>query len=159
MKRRLGFLFAIALGGAVACGGEQHEAHHAGEQGEHEHGEHEHAHGPLGEFHEVLAPIWHSDKGPERTDRACDAAKTMRERAAAVASAPPPEGAKADDYAASAKALTDAVDALSAACGASGRPDVDARLSAVHDAFHKIAEQAHGEHAHGPEGEHEHDHH
>jgi hypothetical protein len=160
MKYPLMFLFALALGGTVACGGTEHEAHHGGEQGEHhehgEHGEHEEhheAHGPAGEFHDVLAPIWHSDTGAARTEKACEATKTMRARAAAVVAAPPPEGAKADDYKAAAKGLSDAVDALSAACGAPDRPEVDAQLSAVHDAFHKVAEMEHGGHEHG---EHEH---
>ena len=152
MNQRLTLLFTLALSGTVACGGEQHEAHHGGEHAEHgEHGEHHEAHGPVGELHEVLAPIWYSDAGPARTEKACEATKTMRERAATVASAPAPEGAKADDYKAAAKGLSDAVDALSAACGADGRAEVDAKLSAVHDAFHKVAEQ--GEHEHG---EHEH---
>src|SRR5262249_18386068 len=101
--------------------------------------------GAPGEFHAVLSPIWHSDKGPGRVAKACDAAKTMRERASAVETAAPPAGAKPDEYSANAKALTASGDALAAACAADGRPDVEAKLSLLHDAYHKIAEQARGE--------------
>jgi hypothetical protein len=147
MKYR--FLFALALGGTVACGGEHPEAHHGGEAGEH-HEEHE-AKGPVADFHAVLAPVWHSDKGAERNAKMCDQAATLKTRAVAVEAAPAPEGAGADAYKANAKALTESVDALIAACAADGRPDIEAKLSAVHDAFHKVAEGG-GEH-------HEHEHH
>lgn len=152
MRHSIGLLFALALC-VSACNKEHADAIHDAVHGSGE-GSHDHAKkaGPAGEFHAVLAPIWHADKGPDRTAKACDASKTMRERAGAIETSAPPEGAKAEDYTANAKALTVSVDALTAACAADGRPDVDAKLSQVHDAYHKVAEMAHG-------GHHEEEHH
>jgi hypothetical protein len=134
MRHGIALLFTLALGGAAACAGEHHHA---------ERGEHHEVQGPTGDFHAVLAPVWHSDKGPARDAKACDQAKTMAERAAAV------EGANGSDaYKAAARALSAAVAALSTACAAPARTDVDAKLSAVHDAFHHVAEQGGGHHEH-----------
>jgi hypothetical protein len=152
--------FAVALG-AAGCGGEQHHAegpeHHAkgehGAKGEHDakgehHGDGHHEHdlkGPIGDLHGVLAPIWH-DKGPDRLTKACDQAKVMREKSAAVEAAPAPAGADAAALGAAAEEMTAAGDALIAACAASGRPDVEAKFSAFHDAFHKAMEKSGGGH-------------
>jgi hypothetical protein len=152
MKHMLVLFLAFAAGGAVGCT-EHADAVHDAVHGSGEH--HPEAKGPTGEFHAVLAPIWHSEKSPARTTKACDAAKTMRQQAAAVETGAPPAGAKPEDFKASAKALTASVDALTAACAADGRPDVDAKLSDVHDAFHKVAEQGHGgHHDHDEKGHH-----
>lgn len=146
------YLFALAIG-AYGCAGEQHPAadqppHSEPAGGEHHHGEHgkdgHHEHemkGPIGDLHSVLAPIWH-DKSPERLTKACDQAKTMRDKSAVVETAPAPEGADAAAVTASAKEMTAAADALMAACAANGRPDVEAKFSAFHDAFHKTMEKA-----------------
>lgn len=165
MKQAIVFFFAVALG-AAGCGGEQHPAegpggehhgkgehqehgkgddHHHGEGGDH-HGDKHHEHetkGPLGELHGVLAPIWH-DKGPDRLTKACDQAKAMRDKSAAVESAPAPEGADAAAWTAAGKELTASADALIAACAANGRPDVEAKFSTFHDAFHKAVEKSGG---------------
>lgn len=147
MKHGLGFLFALALGFTPACAGEQHDAQHGGEAGKHHdgaagehHDHHDIASGPVGEFHAVLSPLWHADKSPERTAKTCDQAATLRGHATAVEAGPPPAGASADAFKASAKTMTEAVDALIAACGADGRPEVEAKFAVVHDAFHKVAE-------------------
>lgn len=147
-------LFSLAIATA-GCGGEQHPAngpegeHHHGPEGEHHHGEHGGHHedenkGPLGDVHAVLAPIWHSPEGPERVAKACEQAQTMRDKSAGVEAAPAPDGADAAAYQAAAKDMTAAADALVAACAADGRPDVAAKLSAFHDAFHKTVEQVSG---------------
>lgn len=136
---------------------EKHKNPHAhGGPGEHGHGEaggHHEAEmkGPVGDLHAVLAPVWH-DKSADRLTKACDQAKAMSERATAVEAAAPPAGANADAYKAAAKELTASAGALGTACAATGRAEVDAKLSAFHDAFHKVAEavsgKAHGEHPH-----------
>lgn len=141
MKHFLGLSLSLSLV-ATACGGEQH-AH-----GEHEHGGHHEMKGPVGDLHAVLAPIWHSEKGPGRVAKACEQAKTMRERAGAVQAAPPPEGANPEGYKAATLELTTTGDALIAACAADGRPDAEAKFSAFHDAFHKVAESSGGKHEH-----------
>ncbi len=119
-----------------------------GEHGEHaKHGEHagpagrhEEIKGPVGDFHAVLSPVYHAPKGAERTVKVCEQGTTMHDKAAAVESSAAPAAAKADDYKAAAKGLSSAVDGLVAACAAAGRPDVDTKLEALHDAFHKLIE-------------------
>src|SRR4051794_16160671 len=81
--------FAAAALFAIGCGPSTPNAEHAGEHehGEHEHGEHgEHPKmtGAVHEFHEVLAPLWHADKSPERTKKTCEAIGTFETRAADV---------------------------------------------------------------------------
>ena len=138
-------------GGCAHCDGKKphaHGDHHHGEQGAHHEAE---TKGVVGELHAVLAPVWH-DTSADRLAKACDQAKAMQDKAAAVETAAPPEGANADGYKAAAKELTGAGSALGAACAAPGRPEVEAKFSAFHDAFHKVAEaisgRAHGEHHH-----------
>jgi hypothetical protein len=127
--------------------GHEHGEHHEGEG--HEHGEHhEDVPGPLHDLHETLAPVWHADKGPARTQRACDDAKKLADQAAAVAAMAKPDAAKGDAAAwkADAAALVDTTKGLEAACAKDGRPDVDAQLGAVHEAFHKLVDRF--EHGH-----------
>lgn len=138
MQIRMAVFPILALVLVAACGGEHHHA----ESGEH----HAEMKGPVGDFHSVLAPIWHSAKGPERLAKACDAGKTMADRAAAVESAPPPAGATTDGFKAAAKSLSASVAAFNTACAAPGRPDAEAKLSALHDAFHAVMEQSGGHH-------------
>lgn len=135
----MAFFVTLTLPLLAACGGEQAHA---------EHGHHAEMKGPVGELHSVLAPIWHSAKGPERLAKACDQAKTLSDRTAAVDAAPPPAGASADGYKAAAKALSASAAAFSAACAAPGRPDAEAKFSAFHDAFHKVMEASGGHHDH-----------
>jgi hypothetical protein len=152
MKLSIGTVIVLGLAlGAAGCGGEQHHAeggeHHA-KAGDHGHGEKHHEHemkGPLGDLHAVLAPVWH-DKSPERLTKACDQAKVMRDKSAAVEAAPAPEGVDAAAFTATAKEMTAAADALIAACAADGRPDVEAKFSTFHDAFHKAVEKSGGGH-------------
>jgi hypothetical protein len=136
MNARFAFFCVVSLLGAAGCAGEQGHAEDA-----------HHFKGPLGDFHNVLAPIWHSDPGAGRVAKACDGAKLLNDRAAGVDGAAPPVGADVNAYKTAARQLSMAVSALSTACGASGRPEVEAKLSAVHDAFHKVAE-ASGAHEH-----------
>jgi hypothetical protein len=174
MRNLLGiFFFAITIG-AAGCGASQHGAgghdEHAGcehckpgERGEDcdhckhgKHGEREKQApamaGPVGELHAVLAPVWHSAPGAGRAAKACEQAQALRERAAAVSAAPPPEGAS-PERAAATKDLVTAADALVAACAAEGKPEVEAKLSTFHDAFHKVAElSGHGGRHEGHDG-------
>lgn len=160
--RHHGYVIFSALAiGVAGCGGEQHHAegpggehhgehakgeHHEHGDGHHHEGDAHHEHetkGPLGELHAVLAPVWH-DKGPDRLTKACDQAQAMRDKSAAVEAAPAPSGADAAAYSTAAKEMTAAADALIAACAADGRPDVEAKFSTFHDAFHKAVEKAGG---------------
>lgn len=158
MKHAPLLFVAVALAvGATGCGSNTPSAENPG-SGEQGHGEHGHDHGdehgkiagPVADFHEILAPIWHSPEGADRLTKACEKAPAMHDKAVAAEAAAPPEGAKADDYKAATKELTAAVDALTAECKKSSA-GADPSLKAVHEAFHKVAEmmQPHGEHEHG----------
>ncbi len=76
-------------------------------------------------FHDVLAPLWHAAEGPERTDKTCAATATMEQRAQDIGDAP----------------LVEAVHALAAEC-AGNRQAFQAKFTAVHTAFHAVAEKA-----------------
>jgi len=129
-------LIGLGCGGSATRTQDAHQAISEGEGGScprhgghggcncrHGHGHGEQA-GPVGEFHEAIAPLWHAPAGPERTDRTCAAVPDLRTRAAAVGS----------------ERLTAAVEDLGTACGADGRPDFEAKLGAVHEAFHAVME-------------------
>jgi len=157
-------LLAIVAAGlfALGCGSSTPPAEHAGEHehehGEkHEHGEHgeKHKHGEKGEhpkltgamheFHEVLAPLWHADKSPERTKKTCEAVPTFEARAAAVDKDAPADAARAAGYHTAAQGLSAAVVGLKAECAKpeAGRADFEAKFMAVHEAFHKVMESTH----------------
>jgi hypothetical protein len=131
---------------------------HEHEHGEHEHGEHGHEHGEHGghgehpklagsmhEFHEVLAPLWHADKSPERAKKTCEAVPTFEQRAAAVDKEAPADAARAGAHHAAAQGLIAAVGELKAECAKpeAGRADFEAKFKAVHEGFHKVMESAH----------------
>lgn len=94
-----------------------------------EHGDHEKGHAALSpalkEFHGVLAPVWHSGAGAVRVDKACADAKGLHEKAKATGDAE----------------LVAAAAALEPACAAPGRPEVEAKLTTVHERFHALAER------------------
>lgn len=109
--------------------GHQHGAHQGEGHGHgHGHGHEEHKgpeklSPPLKEFHAVLAPLWHLDKGPGRAEKTCAETKPLQEKADATQDAE----------------LAAAVKALSEECAKEGRPEFDARLTAVHERFHALA--------------------
>jgi hypothetical protein len=135
---------------ALGCGSGAPPAEHAGEHehGGHEHGEHgEHPKltGAAHEFHEVLAPLWHAEKSPERAKKTCEAIPTFEQHAAAVDKEVPADAARAAAAHASAQGLIAAVGELKAECAKpeAGRADFEAKFGAVHEAFHKLMESAH----------------
>ncbi len=75
---------AIAVAG---CGGSSapaagaHEHHEGHEHGGHDGHEHPEMTGPMREMHDVLAPLWHAEKSPERENKTCEAVPTFTQRA------------------------------------------------------------------------------
>jgi len=129
-------------------------------------GEHHELTPELDAFHEILAPRWHADPGPQRAVDTCAAVADFKTRAAAVKSASAPAGAEAAAWTEAGATLETTVVALEAECtaGAADQAKFDAAFSAVHDAFHHAMElaggghgdkQGHGEHGKG-HGEHGH---
>lgn len=137
-------VFAISL--VVACGNKAEQAPPAspatntsapagteakghGAEGHHEGGGHHEDHGAMSpaikEFHETIKPIWHSKEGTERVTKACAGQADLSAKAAAVGDAE----------------LTANVEAVKTACATPDKKDVETKLSAVHDRFHKLAEK------------------
>ena len=136
-------LTLLAVLSLAACGGSPPPAQPP--KGGHEHGPghgpgHGHGHGrgkehgkehhdhdklapPLKEFHAVLSPLWHADKGPARNDQICAQAKTLEDKAAAT---------KDDE-------LSKATHAVSEACAKEGRPKLEELFVVVHERFHVLA--------------------
>lgn len=146
---------AVGLVLVIGCGGSKepaHDASHAAEHAEGEHAEgekhdgghgheeggehHKHAkmEGAVKSFHDVLAPVYHAEKGPGRADKACAATASMKHEAAKVAAEPAGDDAarKAD-----ADALTKSVADLEAAC-TGDKAGVEPALEKLHDAFHAL---------------------
>lgn len=77
-------------------------------------------------FHSVLAPLWHAPSGQERSRNACAKAGEMERLADNIRSG-------------DAAPLLASVVALQKACR-SQAADIDAALSDVHEAFHRLAD-------------------
>jgi hypothetical protein len=131
MKTSLALLSALfyvqACGGSTPSpsppeGGEHHARgeHHGGGHGHHGHGE---LSPELRAFHEVLSPLWHADKGPDRVTKTCEKAATLHEKAEATKDAE----------------LIAATSALQTECTKEGRPQVEQKLGVVHERFHALA--------------------
>jgi hypothetical protein len=123
----IAFVFAalsmsLACGGATPAPGAPSETTSSENK---EHGEHGEMAPALREFHGVLAPVWHSPEGAARAEKTCANVKALEEKAHATADAE----------------LVAATTALEPACAKEGRPEVEAKLTAIHARFHALAEK------------------
>lgn len=105
---------AAALATGFACAQHMHENHR-----------HDFA-GDIDAFHSVLAPLWHAAESQERSRNVCAQADQLGRLAQNVRSA-------------DATALRAATAGLRDKCQ-SGPAGIDAALTQVHDAFHRLAE-------------------
>jgi hypothetical protein len=133
MTRALLILAALALPLAPALAQEA--------QGEHGAAHEDHAGLPasVASFHDVLAPDWHAEVGPARSEAACGHIPVYKTRARAIVADDPPAGVDPAAWNAAAGQLESAVRTLAASCQAPGRASFDADFSAVHDRFHAVA--------------------
>lgn len=130
-------LLAAFIAFTAGCGASTPPAETAhGEHADGEKREHHKLAGAAHEFHEVLAPLWHAEKGAAREAKVCDAVPAFEERGAGVAKESPD---------AASQGLVTAVGELKTECAkpAGGRADFDAKFAGVHDAFHKVIEGKH----------------
>jgi ABC-type Zn2+ transport system substrate-binding protein/surface adhesin len=140
MKVSLSILVPVACAVALfGCGAKEqgaehpHGHEHGKDTHEHgkEHGEGKHGHadlqGAVKDLHDVLAPVYHMEKGSPRNDAACAKVAAFKEKSAAVATEGKPH---ADDLS---KTAAD----LEAACGGD-KATVEAKFEVFHDAFHKV---------------------
>jgi len=139
----LATLAACASSGSTATGTGATTAQTT--SGEHHAGGGEHHRRPaltpgMTAFHDVLRPLWHSEPGAGREGRACEQARTLAERATAVAAESAPAGAAADRWAATTQQLVASTADLQRGCEAAARVAIDRRLEQVHTAFHQVME-------------------
>jgi hypothetical protein len=152
--RSLSFALGLAVV-VVGCGGSKEPAHDASHEGDHAEGEkHEGGHkheeggehhhpkmeGAIKSFHDVLAPVYHADKGPGRVDKACAATASMKDEAGKVAAEPKGDAAA---WKTDADALTKSLVDLETACKGD-KAGVEPALEKVHDAFHALMDKAKG---------------
>ena len=144
---------------AAACGGkkaapatttttqpaEGHEGHEGGK------GEHANMPAELAKFHDVLAPRWHADKGPQRMKDTCAALPEFKTDADALAKATPPTQANADTWTTGTRALIASLTELETTCKANDTAKFEEAFHKVHESFHGLLAQAGGE---KHEGEH-----
>ncbi len=127
-------------------GHEHGPGHEPGHEGAgHEHGPgHEHGEpkmeGALKSLHDVLAPVYHAEKGPGRADKACAATGSIKGEAAKVAAEPKGDPAA---WKTASDALAKTVGDLEAACKGD-KAGVEPALEKVHEAFHVLLEKAKG---------------
>ena len=146
-KRTLHAFLGILFLATVGCGSgqpatatpataTQAEPAHHGEQ-------HPGMNGPVHDFHEVLAPLWHAPDGAERTVATCEGTSRLASGAAAIVAGEVPEAARGDaaGWKADAAALAASIDALAKLCAEEGRPGFGAGFGVVHEGFHKLIDR------------------
>lgn len=144
----VGNLIGYIIAGAVMLTSLTQAGAHEAEQSPaaNEHHQHEFP-GAIQQFHQLLAPLWHSQPGRDRVDAACYRAPQLRALARNIASAAVPERVQRD-AAGWNKAVEDmivSIDRLSRACGEKGDADAEAALVAAQRAFHDmVAYLGHG---------------
>jgi hypothetical protein len=115
----------------------------------------------LAKFHDVLAPRWHAEKGPQRMSDTCNAIGELKSGADAIAKAPRPATANPDAWTAGSHELVASVAGLERQCelGARGEPSsgFDQAFEEVHESFHHLLEASGAKHEeeHMEGGEHE----
>ena len=152
MYKKIAFVCLIAAG----CGSSEsaeHAEHSGGEHAQAEHAEHaehgaEHGgghHGPhavLVPYHDVLAPVWHSEAGQVRADLACGAITDLIAQGEALAAAPAPN--EHPDWASEVGLIGTDAQGLAMICGneASTVEEKEASLNVLHDRFHSLMDMA-----------------
>jgi len=120
------FLSVLLCLGLAACGSSTSESDEATSGGEATPAQ-EHPSLPpdLHAFHDVLAPVWHSDAGEGRAQAACENAQSFVQLSANVEDG---------------QALRDASRHLAAICGSAESAAIEEALGSVHQAFHDVME-------------------
>lgn len=101
----------------------------------------------ISQFHQLLAPVWHSQPGRDRVDAACSRIPQLHALAQNIASATVPERAQHDSvgWNRAVQEMVVSLDQLSRACGENGSADAEAALIATQRAFHgMVAYLGHG---------------
>ena len=153
MTRTLWITIVLA---AAACGGKSKSepAAEPAPQPMADTGEHGKLTPELDAFHEVLAPRWHADKGPQRMKDTCGAIADFQGKAAAIKGAAAPANTDAAAWTQAGTRLDGAVAKLATSCQDKNEAAFETAFGAVHDEFHHAMELVAGEH--DKAGEHPH---
>ena len=101
----------------------------------------------VAKFHDVLAPHWHAEKGPQRMKDTCAAQPEMAAGAEAVAKAAAPDGKDPAVWAAATKELVDAVAGLKPSCDGNDAAGFETAFEKVHRSFHALMGEHEGHEA------------
>lgn len=93
----------------------------------------------INKFHDVLAPRWHAEKGPQRMKDTCAAVAEFQADADALTKNPP-AGADAAAWTTGTKELTDAVVGLDGTCKVNDATAFESAFERVHHGFHAVME-------------------
>lgn len=114
--------------------GDHHEEMHEGE----EHAEPELT-PEMARFHDVLAPLWHAEAGPQRVDDTCEASGHMLDLSNDIQKAPTPEGADETAWIEAVQTLMIDITHLQDACPqVPGGVTFDDAFTNVHESFHAL---------------------
>ena len=105
----------------------------------------------VAKFHDVLAPRWHADKGPQRMTDTCGAIAEFQANATVIGQLAAPAGADAAAWTGKTQELTSAVGALDGTCKANDAAAFEPAFERVHTSFHAVMEASGG---HKEAGEH-----
>lgn len=94
----------------------------------------------LAKFHDVMAPRWHAEKGPQRMTDTCAALPDLHADADALAKSTPPRAANADTWTAGTKHLVEAVAGLESTCKSKDSSGFETAFGKVHASFHGLLE-------------------
>jgi hypothetical protein len=155
MKTRLSLVLVLVA--AAACGSKKSAP--ATETMPKTGGGEEHANmlPEVAKFHDVLAPRWHADKGPQRMTDTCGAMAEFQANADALTKVATPAGADATTWSTKTQDLVAAVGALDGTCKANDAAAFEPAFEKVHMDFHAVMEASAPAGAGGEGGEH-HDH-
>ena len=152
MYKKIAFVCIIAAGcgssetaqQADNSGGEDVLAEHTEhvESGEEQAGEHPGPPEVLVPYHDVLAPVWHSEAGGVRAGLACGAVTDLIAQGEALAAAPAPT--EHPDWTSEVGLIGTDAQALATTCAdeAATVETKEAALNTLHDRFHSLLEMA-----------------
>ena len=101
----------------------------------------------LAKFHDLISPLWHAAKGPQRMKDTCAALPEMHATSSSLAKTTPPTTAHADLWTTGTRSLVAAVATLDTSCKSNDATAFETAFANVHASFHNLLAQAtgHGE--------------
>lgn len=145
---------------AAACGGKSSPATSStttagAGAGSGEAATHEHDFPPtIAAFHDQMAPLWHQEPGPARTEATCGVTGELDQKLEEVQNAGAPAGVDGAAWTAKLDELRIAMSVLNEDCINVDGEKLDENFQKLHDAFHALIALLPGETAHDGTGHH-----